>query len=55
MRELSAGAREIIAGRHADPFHYLGPHSENDRTVVRVFLPDADRVTAVTNDAEREL
>jgi 1,4-alpha-glucan branching enzyme len=36
MSELSASAREIIAGRNADPFHYLGPHTENDHTVVRV-------------------
>ena len=55
MSELSSGAREIIAGRNADPFHYLGPHTENDRMVVRVFLPDANRVIAVTNGTEREL
>src|SRR5690349_23980041 len=55
MNKLSAGAREIIAGRNADPFHYLGPHTENDHTVVRVFLPDANRVVAVTNGTEREL
>jgi 1,4-alpha-glucan branching enzyme len=55
MSKLSTGAREIIAGRNADPFHYLGPHTENDRTVVRVFLPDASRVIAVTENNEREL
>ncbi|HKA80088.1 MAG TPA: 1,4-alpha-glucan branching enzyme, partial [Xanthobacteraceae bacterium] len=55
MTELSTGAREIIAGRNADPFHYLGPHTENGRTVVRVFLPDASRVVAISNGSEREL
>ena len=55
MSELSASAREIIAGRNADPFHYLGPHTENDHTVVRVFLPDASRVFAISNGHEREL
>ena len=55
MTELSPAAREIIAGRHADPFAYLGPHTENDETVVRVFLPDADRVVAVGERGEREL
>ena len=55
MSELTAGAREIIAGRNADPFHYLGPHSEDDHTVVRVFLPNASRVVAISNGHEWEL
>ncbi len=55
MTELSAVAREIIAGHHADPFHYLGPHTENDETVVRVFLPDANRVVAIGEREEHEL
>ena len=55
MSELSPGAREILAGRNADPFHYLGPHTENNRTVVRVFLPNANRVVAVSSGSEREL
>ena len=55
MTALSSVAREIIAGRHADPFRYLGPHTENDETVVRVFLPDARRVVAVGERGEREL
>ena len=40
-------AYAIVEGRHADPFRYLGPHRENDRTVVRAFLPDAASVEAV--------
>jgi len=55
MTVLSPAAREIIAGRHADPFRYLGPHTENDETVVRVFLPDARRVVAIGEHGEREL
>ncbi len=55
MIELSTVAREIIAGHHADPFHYLGPHTENDETVVRVFLPDANRVVAIGEREEHEL
>ncbi|MGH6969842.1 MAG: GlgB N-terminal domain-containing protein, partial [Stellaceae bacterium] len=55
MSDLTPTAREIIAGRHADPFSYLGPHTENDETVVRVFLPDARRVVAVGENGECEL
>ncbi len=55
MTELAAAAREIIAGRHADPFSYLGPHTENDETVLRVFLPEAERVVAIGDNGEREL
>ncbi len=47
MSELSAEAHAILEGRHSDPFHYLGPHTENGRTVVRAFLPDAERVDAI--------
>jgi 1,4-alpha-glucan branching enzyme len=55
MTELTPIAREIIAGRNADPFRYLGLHTENDETVVRVFLPDARRVVAVGESGECEL
>src|SRR5215467_8109861 len=55
MTALAPAAREIIAGRHPDPFCYLGPHTENDETVVRVFLPDARRVVAIGEHGEREL
>jgi len=55
MTDLAPAARDIIAGRHADPFSYLGPHKENDETVVRVFLPEASRVVALADGGEREL
>jgi 1,4-alpha-glucan branching enzyme len=47
MSKLPAEAYAIVEGRHADPFHYLGPHDEGGRTVVRAFLPDAAMVEAV--------
>ena len=48
MNQLPREAYEIIEGRHSDPFHYLGLHKEGDRPVVRVFLPDASEVLAVS-------
>ncbi|EXJ17079.1 1,4-alpha-glucan branching protein GlgB [Imhoffiella purpurea] len=35
----------IVEARHHDPFEVLGRHDEEGRTVVRVFLPLAERVT----------
>lgn len=48
--KLSAEAYAIVEGRHSDPFRYLGLHTENDRTVVRAFLPQASSVEAVDDD-----
>jgi 1,4-alpha-glucan branching enzyme len=47
MNKLSAEAYAIIEGRHSDPFRYLGLHKEGDKTVVRVFLPEASKVEAI--------
>jgi len=56
MTSLSHEARDVIAARHSDPFHFLGPHDENDQTIVRVYLPEAERVIALVPDgSEREL
>jgi 1,4-alpha-glucan branching enzyme len=56
MTALSHEARDVIAARHSDPFHYLGPHDENDQTILRVYLPEAERVIALVPDgSEREL
>ena len=52
MTKLSAEAYAIVEGRHSDPFHYLGPHTEGDRTVVRAFLPDASKVDAIDEHGE---
>lgn len=47
MTELSEEAYAIVEGRHADPFHYLGPHSKDGETVLRAFLPGASSVHVV--------
>ena len=39
MTKLPAEAYAILEGRHSDPFHYLGLHSEGDQKVVRALLP----------------
>ncbi len=50
MSKLSPAALAVIEGRHTDPFAYLGPHTEKGAEVVRVYLPNADRVAVL--DAE---
>src|SRR5258707_13901627 len=52
MTKLSAEAYAIVEGRHSDPFHYLGLHTEGDRSVVRAFLPEASNVEAVGEHGE---
>ncbi|MBS0531732.1 MAG: 1,4-alpha-glucan branching enzyme, partial [Proteobacteria bacterium] len=47
MTELSSEGRAIIEGRHSDPFHYLGRHRENDRQVIRAYLPEASEVRVI--------
>jgi 1,4-alpha-glucan branching enzyme len=42
MSSLTPEAYAVIEGRPSDPFHYLGPHVDDDGSVVRVFLPDAE-------------
>src|SRR6195952_592993 len=52
MTKLSAEAYAIVEGRHSDPFHYLGLHTEGDKTVVRAFLPEASNVEAIGEHGE---
>jgi hypothetical protein len=52
MTKLSAEAYAIVEGRHSDPFHYLGLHTEDNKTVVRAFLPEASRVDAIDEYGE---
>src|ERR1700752_1923530 len=52
MTKLSAEAYAIVEGRHADPFRYLGMHTEGDTTVVRAFLPEASNVEAIGEHGE---
>jgi 1,4-alpha-glucan branching enzyme len=40
-------ADAVVEGRHSDPFHYLGPHTEDGATIVRTFLPGALEVDVV--------
>src|SRR5665647_795306 len=47
MTKLSAEAYAIVEGRHSDPFHNLGLHTEGDKTVVRALLPEASKVDAI--------
>ena len=47
MKPLSPEAIAVIEGRHADPFRYLGPQVEDGRPCLRVFIPDAKRITAL--------
>jgi len=50
VNSLSPEAFAVIEGRHSDPFHYLGPHVEGEKPVVRVFLPDAEEVVAIDDE-----
>ncbi|KPF96448.1 glycogen branching protein [Rhodopseudomonas sp. AAP120] len=50
--QLTDEAYAVLEGRHGDPFHYLGPHPENDRVVVRALLPDASAVEAIGEHGE---
>ena len=52
MTKLSAEAYAIVEGRHSDPFHYLGLHTEGDQNVVRAFLPEASKVEAIGEHGE---
>src|SRR5436305_3655650 len=52
MTRLPAEAYAIIEGRHSDPFHYLGLHTEGDKAVVRAFLPEASNVEAIGEHGE---
>jgi 1,4-alpha-glucan branching enzyme len=52
MSPLSPEAYAVIEGRHSDPFRYLGPHLEDEVHVVRVFLPDAERVAIVDEQGQ---
>ena len=42
----------VVEGRHGNPFAILGPHEVDGRTVVRVFLPGADRVDLIDREGQ---
>ncbi len=41
---LTEALIRVIEARHHDPFEVLGRHPEGDRVILRVFLPQAERV-----------
>jgi 1,4-alpha-glucan branching enzyme len=47
--EFAAGAA-LAAGRHPDPFSFLGPHRMESGRALRAFLPGATRVDVVAGD-----
>ncbi len=51
---LSDEAKAVVTGRHSDPFSFLGPHKENDRTILRVLMPDASRVVAIEEGGQEQ-
>ncbi len=44
-----------MLGAHADPFRVLGPHRLGDDLVVRIFRPDAQKVTILPPDGGKEV
>jgi 1,4-alpha-glucan branching enzyme len=53
-RRRSAEAEAIVAGRHGDPFGFLGMHPASVGLYVRAFLPDAEAL-AVIDSASGEV
>jgi 1,4-alpha-glucan branching enzyme len=47
MTSLDPEAAAILGGYHADPFRYLGLHTQDGRPVVRAWLPGAAEVVVV--------
>ena len=43
----SAEVEAIVAGRHGDPFAFLGMHKSSVGLCVRAFLPDAEAMAVV--------
>ncbi|MEM7443372.1 MAG: 1,4-alpha-glucan branching protein GlgB [Pseudomonadota bacterium] len=45
----------VVAGRHADPFGFLGPHSHADSVIIRTFQPGAEAVDVVDGKSAKRL
>ena len=39
--------KDIVAGRHSDPFSILGLHKENGKFIIRVFIPDVHQIDVI--------
>jgi 1,4-alpha-glucan branching enzyme len=46
-RASDSDVSAFVAARHGDPFAVLGLHETPDGPVIRAFIPDAERVTAI--------
>ena len=44
----------LVRGEHHEPHRLLGAHTENDRTVIRTFRPDATAVVALVPERSGE-
>lgn len=49
-RASEADIALVLAARHGDPFAFLGPHDTPDGTVIRAFVPGAERLRAIDRD-----
>src|SRR4051794_12072871 len=47
MYRVSPEAEAVVAGRHGDPFAFLGMHKSSAGGFVRAVLPDAEAVNVV--------
>jgi 1,4-alpha-glucan branching enzyme len=54
MSGLDEELRRLAEGRHHDPFAVLGKHAENDRAVVRAYIPTAAEVTIAEGELALE-
>ncbi len=52
--ELNKPLQRILQARHHDPFEVLGRHSAGNNTLVRAFLPHAERVVILDIDQPME-
>ncbi len=52
--KLDSDTTKIIDAKHHDPFSVLGPHTVNNKDIIKVFLPYAETVQLGKNGAEFE-
>jgi 1,4-alpha-glucan branching enzyme len=45
VSKIPAALKRIIEARHHDPFEVLGQHLHGDACLIRVFMPQAEKVT----------
>ena len=52
---LGAATSALLEGRLDDPFALLGPHREEERTIIRTFQPGAQSVAAIAREGGAQL